>query len=354
MSVVIAQVLPVWNVDANLSTVEEVLGETRPGDVVIFPEGMLSGYGDDLTPLGALDPATVNDAVAQVARLAERKRVDVFCGSLLPIDDGWCNAGLFFSAHGGGQVYRKINLAMHERGRLHAGDRLPAIAIPRTDGKIIVGVQLCREIRFPDQWQYLASAGAQMFVYLTNAANPAEPAGVWRSHLISRAAENQRFLASANIAHPGQHCPSMVVSPRGEVLGELAAGHRGLLRHTVDLSETRDWYLGQRQAPFLQRLRFRGGHLAAVRDGSKQVTMRFRDPVRVGPALLVFDLDDEVSVPGRVTSTVAKPVGSITDEEAREDGFASAAGVLPGLRDYYPELQSGDEIVIVRFEVVGA
>jgi cytidine deaminase len=51
---------------------------------------------------------------------------------------------------------------------------------------------------------------------------------------------------------------------------------------------------------------------------------------------------------------VAKPVGSITDEEAREDGFASAAGVLPGLRDYYPELQSGDEIVIVRFEVVGA
>jgi cytidine deaminase len=101
----------------------------------------------------------------------------------------------------------------------------------------------------------------------------------------------------------------------------------------------------------LQRLRFRAGHLPAVRDGSKRVTMRFRDPVQVGPALLVFEFDDEVSLSGRITSTVAKPVESIADDEAREDGFAGAAEVLRGLRDYYPGLRSGDEIVIVRFEV---
>ncbi|GAA3936185.1 ASCH domain-containing protein [Actinoplanes auranticolor] len=103
----------------------------------------------------------------------------------------------------------------------------------------------------------------------------------------------------------------------------------------------------------MQRLRFRASHLPAVRDGSKRVTMRFRDPVRVGPALLVFEFDDEISLPGSITSTVAKPVGSITDEEAREDGFAGAADVLLGLRDYYPDLQAGDEIVIVRFDVDG-
>ena len=101
----------------------------------------------------------------------------------------------------------------------------------------------------------------------------------------------------------------------------------------------------------VQRLRFRASHLPAVRDGSKRMTMRFNDPVRVGPALLIFESDDEVSLPGRIVSTVAKPVGTITDDEARKDGFAGAADVLSGLRDYYPELQSSDEIVIVRFEV---
>jgi hypothetical protein len=101
------------------------------------------------------------------------------------------------------------------------------------------------------------------------------------------------------------------------------------------------------------RLRFRATHLPAVRDGSKRLTMRFRDPVHVGPALLVFESDDEVSLAGHITSTTAKSVGSITNDEARDDGFASAADVLPGLRDYYPDLQASDEIVIVRFEVNG-
>jgi cytidine deaminase len=79
--------------------------------------------------------------------------------------------------------------------------------------------------------------------------------------------------------------------------------------------------------------------------------MRFRDPVKVGPALLVFEFADEVCLLGRIISTVAKSVDSITDDEAREDGFAGAADVLPGLRDYYPDLRPTDEIVIVRFEV---
>lgn len=105
------------------------------------------------------------------------------------------------------------------------------------------------------------------------------------------------------------------------------------------------------QTQQVQRLRFRAGHLPAVRDGGKRMTMRFNDPVQVGPALLVFESEDEISLPGRITSTVAKPVGEVTDDEAREDGFGGAADVLPGLRDYYPGLQSSDEIVIVRFDV---
>ncbi|MEV6601160.1 carbon-nitrogen hydrolase family protein [Actinoplanes sp. NPDC051346] len=274
MSVMIAQVPATWNVDANLATVRQVLDETRAGDVVVMPEGMLSGYGEDLTRLDAMDPAAVQHAVAETAAIAERKQVHLFCGSLLPSDGGWCNAGLFFSAHGGYQVYRKINLAMNERGRLHSGDHLPTIDIPQPGGPVTAGVQLCREIRFPEQWQYLASAGAQLFVYLTNAANTGEAEGVWRSHLISRAAENQRFLASANIAHPDQHCPSMVVSPRGEVLGELPPGRADLLRQTLDITQAGDWYLGQRRQDVLS-LAYHGD-APPSRDSARRRTVRVR------------------------------------------------------------------------------
>ncbi|WP_433307206.1 carbon-nitrogen hydrolase family protein [Actinoplanes sp. CA-030573] len=249
MSLMIAQVPVVWDVAANLATVHAVVAEAAAGDVVVMPEGMLSGYGDDLAPLDDLSPAAVLAAADDVAKLAVDRAVHIFCGSLFPAGAGWCNAGLLFAPDGGRAVYRKINLAMNERGRLVAGSALPLV--PLAGDAVTAGIQLCREIRFPEQWQHLAAAGAQIFVYLTHAANVRETPGVWRSHLVSRAAENQRFLAAANVAHPDQHCPTMLVSPRGEVLAELPAGAPGLLRHRIDLAENAVWYLGQRRADVL-------------------------------------------------------------------------------------------------------
>ena len=133
--------------------------------------------------------------------------------------------------------------------------------------------------------------------------------------------------------------------PDIHVLVPTAGGIRALPVSDL-LPHTYRW-----RAHEVQRLRFRGDHLAAVRDGRKRVTMRFNDPVQVGPALLVFELDDEVFIHGYIASTVAKPIRALTDEDARADGFGSAVEVLPGLRDYYPDLTEDDEIVIVRFEL---
>jgi omega-amidase len=46
-----------------------------------------------------------------------------------------------------------------------------------------------------------------MLIYLTYAASPAEPPGVWRAHLISRAAETQRFVLAANVAAGASTAP---------------------------------------------------------------------------------------------------------------------------------------------------
>ena len=107
-----------------------------------------------------------------------------------------------------------------------------------------------------EQWQYLATAGAQASVYLTYAVNPVQLAGVWRSHLISRAAANQRFVISANVADPRQHCASIMISPSGRALAELPAGG-AVLRATIDTNDISNWYLGQRRTDVLD-LRYHG------------------------------------------------------------------------------------------------
>ncbi len=106
---------------------------------------------------------------------------------------------------------------------------------------------MCREIRFPEQWHCLARQGAEMLIYLTYAASAAEPPGVWRAHLISRAAETQRFVLAANVAHGSQHCPTVIVSPRGLVLGEAPPGIPATLERTIDLAGVRDSYLRQQR-----------------------------------------------------------------------------------------------------------
>jgi predicted amidohydrolase len=158
----------------------------------------------------------------------------------------WRNAALYCAPDGGQSTYYKVNLATSERGVFAAGDMLPVFPMRFSEGIVPVGIQICREIRFPEQWRALARQGAQVFAYLTYAANSDAPPGVWRSHLISRAAENQRFVVGANTAHTHQHCPTTIISPRGEVLYEAKPHEKSeMIRGDLDLTDIADWYLDQ-------------------------------------------------------------------------------------------------------------
>lgn len=203
VAVAVAQTPVTWDISQNLATITSCLAGARADEIVVLPEACVSGYDDRLSGLDDLDPGILAQAV----------------------------------------------------DRLAAGSELPVLQLRLDGGSLAVGVQLCREIVFPEQWRYLAEAGAQAFIYLTNAVNPAVPAGVWSSHLISHAAVNQRFVIACNIADPGQHCPSMIVSPRGEVLGDLPAGPAAVLRAVLDTEDVSDWYLSQRRTDVLRPAR---------------------------------------------------------------------------------------------------
>ena len=256
---VIGQLEVGWDPVANSGRITSFLrAEASPGSLVVLPEAALSGYDDSLSGLDSLDPSALASAAAAVATAADQLGVHVLCGSLLRVAGDWFNAALYFGPAGERWMYRKVNLATHERGRLVAGAALPLLNLapparlvpgPRSGpGPVSVGVQLCRELKYPEQWHVLARGGAQVLAYLTYAANPQIPTGVWRSHLISRAAEPQRFVLTANVAHKDQHCPSLVVSPRGEVIAEAASTTPQALHAELDLAEVSDWVLFQQRS----------------------------------------------------------------------------------------------------------
>jgi len=171
--------------------------------------------------------------------------VHLVIGACLFSDGEWRNASLYFGPQGETHRYDKINLAVSERGVFTPGDRLPVFDIMVAGSPVRLGIQMCREIRYAEQWRVLASQGAQVFAYVNNAIGAAKGPHLWRSHLISRAAETQRFIIGANNAAVDQTCPSMIISPEGELLTELDLGVAQVGQASLDLAMVSDWVLDQ-------------------------------------------------------------------------------------------------------------
>jgi predicted amidohydrolase len=233
------------SISQNLAHIQQALGMARAGDLVVFPEGAISGYSHDLSFLDRLDLDELADALEHIGREAVGRKINVWAGTIYRRDGHWFNAAWGFTADGRTHIYNKINLAHHERGVLTPGDELPVFQIPTSAGDVTLGVQLCREIRYPEQWGWLARQGAQVILHLDNAIDNVRYLPVWRSHLISRAAETQRFVISANNAGPAQLCPTMIIDPSGFVQAELTSDRAGVLRAELDLAQVSDWYLDQ-------------------------------------------------------------------------------------------------------------
>jgi predicted amidohydrolase len=180
----------------------------------------------------------------ELKREVINRKVHLVYGTCIYENRNWFNAGVCYSYTGEEFIYRKINLAAHEREYFKPGNELKVCKLSIGEKVLNLGIQLCREIRFPEQWRWLAMNGAQVFVYLTNAVNGSD-VSVWRSHLVSRAAENIRFLISSNNADKNQHCPTMLISPRGEIIEEVVSDKMNIIKRKIDLDNISDWYINQ-------------------------------------------------------------------------------------------------------------
>lgn len=225
----------------NVALMLELAADTPRDALIVAPEGVLSGYEPKPDVVDRIDQATTMQAIARAAVFAQQRGVHLVAGACVFEGGLWRNRSLYFAPDGACAGYDKINLAMSERERFTPGDSLPVISAPVAR----LGVQMCREIRYPEQWRALAAQGAQVFAYPNNAIASTIGHELWRAHLISRAAETQRFIVGANNAALDQTCPTMIVAPNGEVLAEAPIGETTAISAALDLSQVSDWVLSQ-------------------------------------------------------------------------------------------------------------
>ncbi|MBI5300682.1 MAG: carbon-nitrogen hydrolase family protein [Chloroflexi bacterium] len=245
LTAVVAQFLVSFSIQQNLISIQNVLKETQPGELVIFPEGSVSGYSDDLAFLDEIDLCELETALDHLKTEARCRKISLWVGACYQKDGHWFNAAWGFNPDGQSYVYHKINLATHERGTFTAGTDLPVFKINMPNGVVTLGVQLCRELRFPEQWGWLARNGAQVILHLNNAIGKLHERTIWQSHLVSRAAETQRFVISANNVASEQTSPTVAIAPNGQVLSELPSDQPTFMRVNLDLSQVSNWYLNQ-------------------------------------------------------------------------------------------------------------
>ena len=245
MRVAAIQMPVLMDVAMNLQHLKAAVNSLQPGTLAVAPEGCLSGYLPEPGMVSRLCGNATANAIETVHDLAKQVGVHLIAGACVSIDGTWRNASYYLGPSGERRRYDKINLATSERGDFVPGDELPVLDLSVNGFNVRVGIQMCRELRYPEQWRHLAQQGAQIIAYVNNAIGNPDGPTLWRAHVMSRAAENQRFVVGANNAAIDQGCTSLIVAPSGKVLAEAKVGAVSTITAEIDLSEVSDWIINQ-------------------------------------------------------------------------------------------------------------
>jgi predicted amidohydrolase len=213
-----------------------MLDRAAGSDLILFPEMWPCGYFS--FDLYAADSEPLDGPlVAACAEKAQQLRAHILMGSFPECEEGrYYNTAVLLNPHG--QLvarYRKIHLFSYqseEHDRLSPGTE--AVAVDTPFGK--VGLAICYDLRFPEQFRHLVAQGVEMF--LVASAWPAARLESWRLFNRVRATENLAYLISCNSAgvNRGQALAghSMIVGPLGQVLAE-GGDQEEIVTATIDL-----------------------------------------------------------------------------------------------------------------------
>jgi len=220
------------NIESNLEKIGRLIVESSrcgPVDLCCLPELCTTGFNWKLNARLGGEAQSTRRALA---RMACENQVDL-CGSFLEErEDGrLVNRFLYFEKNGECKgAYDKSHLfsAFREDRNIAGGGRIGVIET--TLGAI--GPAICYDLRFPEIFRKLALGGA--FLFTLPAAFPNPRLMHWRTLIQARAIENHAFVVGVNqCGFEGVEGSSggteyfghsMVVSPKGTILGECGEG----------------------------------------------------------------------------------------------------------------------------------
>lgn len=219
----------------NLSQMRAAIGEAQTGEWVVFPEAALSGYApEDEDYLRDVDPGQLEEFIAELTDLAAAKRCIAFFGSASHAEAGWSNSAYICNGISG----KPTHTLLHKKQELSKLDKLHFVrgdALNSHSGEdCMFGVQLCREVLFPDAWRSLRRQGAKIIFHLNNALKPKD--AIWEHVLIARAVENGMYVCSVNNACAPQSLGSYLISPSGEKLISMTPQRQYCEAAHIDLS----------------------------------------------------------------------------------------------------------------------
>lgn len=235
MKINVVQLCVSRDITQNKKKILLALSTAQRDDWFIFPECALTGYfpeEDDF--LKCIDFAVVSRAIEEIAEEVKQRRCHCLFGAALFADEVWHNSVVIQSYSEKPRVYSKSKLSKLDKKHFAPGWEVPIYTI----GKVSFGVQICRELVFPEAWTNLKRRGAEVVFHVNNAIKPYDE--VWEHILIARAVENRFFVCSVNNAAPPQKLTSYLVAPSGKLLIKAEKQVEQTLIYKIDLSEVRD------------------------------------------------------------------------------------------------------------------
>jgi predicted amidohydrolase len=210
-------------------------------DLLVTPECALSGY----LPQQGLDFALLQDAQADLVELSSARGIWLALGTTCRRGDAWRNAALLYSPTGEQRArYDKTHMMPADCSVFEPGDALPVFH----EGEWTFGIQICFDMRFPENWRILRRRGAEMVIHLSNASTCAGwKVPVLEGAVRSRAAENGMFVISANDSRTPQMMVSSIIDPHGRDLARAPLNEIALLIAEIDRAEVSDDFLSRRR-----------------------------------------------------------------------------------------------------------
>ncbi len=210
--------------------------------MLVTPECALSGY----LPPDGLDFDALDSATEELEDHASEAGLWLALGTTRQGDHGhWLNAALLISPEGRAVgTYDKTHLMPADREVFAPGSELPVVEA----GEWTVGIQICFDVRFPENWRILRRKGAELILHLSNASRSAHwKLPVLEAAVRSRAAENGMYVVSANDARSPQMMVSAICDPDGRHLARAPEAQEALIYAELDRANVKGDFLAQRR-----------------------------------------------------------------------------------------------------------